>query len=184
MAVACCSLTAAAGAGIDLSSRWQRACWSSDVAFQAGTCERQYSHASSQRSSKRQPSKSRSRGGTVPGMVSSSCSRLCTSGNDSNSFLLYGWLAAPKKRSRAASSTSWPAYITATRSAIPATMPRSCVISKMAMPVSCCSFCNSSSTCACMVTSSAVVGSSAINRSGSPASAIEIMTRCFIPPDN
>ena len=36
--------------------------------------------------------------------------------------------------------------------------------------------------CACVDTSRAVVGSSAIRRSGSPASAIAITTRCRIPP--
>ena len=35
-----------------------------------------------------------------------------------------------------------------------------------------------------VVTSSAVVGSSAISTSGSPLSAIAIMTRCRIPPEN
>ena len=35
-----------------------------------------------------------------------------------------------------------------------------------------------------MVTSSAVVGSSAISSSGSQASAIAIMTRCFMPPES
>ncbi len=34
-----------------------------------------------------------------------------------------------------------------------------------------------------MVTSSAVVGSSAITTSGSAASAMAIITRCFCPPD-
>jgi len=38
--------------------------------------------------------------------------------------------------------------------------------------------------CAWMVTSKAVVGSSAISSSGTQASAIAIMTRCAIPPDN
>ena len=35
-----------------------------------------------------------------------------------------------------------------------------------------------------VVTSRAVVGSSAIRTSGSPLSAIAIMTRCRIPPEN
>ena len=37
--------------------------------------------------------------------------------------------------------------------------------------------------CAWMVTSSAVVGSSAISSSGSHERAMAIMTRCFCPPD-
>ena len=38
--------------------------------------------------------------------------------------------------------------------------------------------------CASMVTSSAVVGSSAIRRSGSLASAMAIITRCRWPPES
>ena len=38
--------------------------------------------------------------------------------------------------------------------------------------------------CACVVTSSAVVGSSAISRSGSLISAIAIITRWRMPPEN
>ena len=38
--------------------------------------------------------------------------------------------------------------------------------------------------CACTVTSSAVVGSSAISTFGSSASAIAIITRCRMPPEN
>ena len=41
-----------------------------------------------------------------------------------------------------------------------------------------------SSICACTVTSSAVVGSSAIRSFGVQASAIAIMTLCRIPPDS
>ncbi len=44
--------------------------------------------------------------------------------------------------------------------------------------------CSSLMICACTVTSSAVVGSSAISRSGSLASAMAIMTRWRWPPDN
>ena len=52
------------------------------------------------------------------------------------------------------------------------------------MPISRCSSFRSLRICAWMVTSSAVVGSSAIRRSGSFASAIAIMTRCRWPPDS
>jgi hypothetical protein len=47
-----------------------------------------------------------------------------------------------------------------------------------------CSSFSSSRICACMVTSSAVVGSSAISRSGSLASAMAIITRWRWPPDS
>ncbi len=39
-------------------------------------------------------------------------------------------------------------------------------------------------TCACTITSRAVVGSSAITSEGLQASAIAIITRCFWPPDS
>ncbi len=52
------------------------------------------------------------------------------------------------------------------------------------MPVSFCSARISSRICAWMVTSSAVVGSSAISTRGRQASAIAIIARCRMPPDN
>ncbi len=42
----------------------------------------------------------------------------------------------------------------------------------------------SSRICAWIVTSSAVVGSSAIRSDGLQASAIAIITRCLMPPEN
>jgi hypothetical protein len=42
----------------------------------------------------------------------------------------------------------------------------------------------SSSTCAWIVTSSAVVGSSASSSFGLQASAMAMTTRCFMPPEN
>ncbi len=79
----------------------------------------------------------------------------------------YGCCGPREERSRSAVSTISPAYITATRCAISATTPRSWVMSRIAMPRRRCSSRSSSSTCAWMVTSSAVVGSSAISSSGS-----------------
>ena len=57
-------------------------------------------------------------------------------------------------------------------------------MNSIAMPRRVCSSFNSSRICACTVTSSAVVGSSAISRSGSFASAIAIMTRWRCPPES
>jgi hypothetical protein len=74
-------------------------------------------------------------------------------------------------------STARPAYITWTRSAIPAITPRSWVIMMTAAPVSFCATFRTSSTWAWIVTSSAVVGSSAMITSGSLAIAIAIITR-------
>ena len=77
-----------------------------------------------------------------------------------------------------------PAYITMTRSHTSAITPRSCEISAKAMPLSRRISSSSARICAWIVASSAVVGSSATSRSGSPASAIAIITRWFMPPDS
>ena len=74
--------------------------------------------------------------------------------------------------------------MTMTSSAISATTPRSWVIMMIAVPNSSWSVVISSRICAWVVTSSAVVGSSAISRSGSLISAIAIITRWRMPPEN
>ena len=74
--------------------------------------------------------------------------------------------------------------MTAIRSARSATTPMSWVISTTAVPKSFLSFLSSFRICAWMVTSSAVVGSSAIRMSGLFASPIAIIARCRIPPEN
>ncbi len=83
-----------------------------------------------------------------------------------------------------ASSTIFPAYITSTRSERPAMTPMSWVMRTTAIF----SFCRRSSMrsriCAWMVTSRAVVGSSAISNFGSHASAMAIMTRWRRPPES
>ena len=70
-----------------------------------------------------------------------------------------------------------PAYITATRPATLATTPRSWVMKITETPVFCWSERISSRICAYMVTSSAVVGSSAISTRGSAASAMAMTMR-------
>ena len=75
-----------------------------------------------------------------------------------------GGAGCAKSPRRRASSTTCPAYMTTTRSAVSATTPRSWVISMTAMPSSSCSSRISSRICAWIVTSSAVVGSSAIEQ--------------------
>ena len=81
-------------------------------------------------------------------------------------------------------STILPAYITATSSTRSAITPRSCVIKMTARPRSPRSLRNRSRICAWIVTSSAVVGSSAISNFGSQASAMAMTARCRMPPDN
>ena len=61
---------------------------------------------------------------------------------------------------------------------------RSWVIISIPAPLSRTTEVSSDSTCAWTITSSAVVGSSAMIRSGWQASAIAIMTRCRWPPDS
>jgi hypothetical protein len=87
-------------------------------------------------------------------------------------------------RSTGPCSTILPLFITQTVSAILRTMPRSWVMNSMDMPCRVWMSFSSARICACTVTSSAVVGSSAISRSGSLASAMAIMTRWRCPPDS
>ena len=86
--------------------------------------------------------------------------------------------------STSASSTFLPAYITITRCAVCATTPRSCVIRISPVPSSFCRSRISARICAWMVTSSAVVGSSAISSAGRQASAIAIIARWRMPPES
>ncbi|MCY1248375.1 hypothetical protein D9M72_617990 [compost metagenome] len=71
-----------------------------------------------------------------------------------------------------------------TRSAICATTPMSWVIRMIEAPNSCFSSFISFRICACTVTSSAVVGSSAINTFGRQESAMAIITRWRMPPES
>ena len=101
-----------------------------------------------------------------------------------NKLLVYGWSGLLNNSSTGAISTIWPAYITQTLSAVWATTPKSWVINIIPEFIW---FCNSfikSRICAWIVTSSAVVGSSAIKTWGLQLKAIAIITLCLIPPDN
>ena len=60
----------------------------------------------------------------------------------------------------------------------------SCVTTTSVMPISSRSSASVCTITRCTLTSSAVVGSSAMTRSGLSAIAIAITTRCFIPPDS
>src|SRR5262245_39135289 len=90
---------------------------------------------------------------------------------------VYGWLGWSKIGPMSPRSAARPAYITCTRSAIRAITPRSWVISTTAVFISRLIRCSTSRICACTVTSSAVVGSSAMSTSGLLAIAIAIITR-------
>ena len=84
-----------------------------------------------QRSRKLQPRMSPTSEGTTPGMAPSSAAghRAARHRNAGDQAARVGMLRGGEERRRGPSSTIWPAYITATRSAIRATMPRSWVIS-------------------------------------------------------
>ncbi len=74
--------------------------------------------------------------------------------------------------------------MTITRSATSATTPMSWVMKTTAICISACSRLMSSRIWAWIVTSSAVVGSSAIRSAGLHDSAIAIMTRWRMPPES
>ena len=101
-----------------------------------------------------------------------------------SSPIVYGCCGCANSSATGASSALRPAYITSTRSAMSATTPRLCVISTIAVPSRSRMSRIRSRMPAWIVTSSAVVGSSAISSFGSQASAIAIITRCRMPPDS
>ena len=97
---------------------------------------------------------------------------------------MYGIRGRANSSSTDAFSTDRPAYMTRTSSAVPATTPRSWVMRTSAAPVSARASASTSRIWAWTVTSSAVVGSSAMMTFGSFAIAIAMTTRCRIPPEN
>ncbi len=110
----------------------------------------------------------RSGPGGRPGMVASSDLRsVCRRRTESSRAAVYRCRGVSKISVVVPVSASRPAYMTNTRSACPATTPMSWVISRVAMPSVWRSRSNSSMICAWVVTSRAVVGSSAISSLGS-----------------
>ena len=95
-----------------------------------------------------------------------------------------GVLRVAKTASLLPCSTIRPAYMTITRSAISATTPRSWVTSTIEEPNSLAQPRSSSRICACTVTSSAVVGSSAMSSAGLQDSAMAITARWRMPPES
>ena len=159
-------------------------------ASSAGATWRQRSVASGQRPAKTQPSIALA-SGSAPGRGSrrACVARACRARSRASAPRRAGPAcrdAAGERNSSAtgASSTLRPAYITITRSAISATTPRSWVISMIAAPTRRFRSRIRSRICAWIVTSSAVVGSSAISSFGLQASAIAIITRWRMPPES
>ena len=117
-------------------------------------------------------------------MAGSRGTRLPMRGIDCISATVYGWRGASISRCVGAFSQAVPAYITRTSSEISEITPRSWVMNCTDMCRRSCSCWISSRICPWMVTSSAVVGSSAIRNSGSQDSAIAIMARWRMPPES
>ena len=123
--------------------------------------------------------------GGVPSIgVSGSRSDTSARGIDPRRPSVYGIRGRSNRSSTDAVSTMVPAYITATRSATPAITPRSWVMSTIAAPVAFRAVWSTSRICAWIVTSSAVVGSSAIRSFGLVSSAMAMTMRWRMPPES
>ena len=103
---------------------------------------------------------------------------------ESSSASEYGCAGVPSTASALPLSTIRPAYMTWMSSQKDEARPRSCVIRIIPIRRSSTIRPSSSMIRACVVTSSAVVGSSAIRTSGFVQIAIAIITRWRIPPEN
>ena len=138
-----------------------------------------------QRGAKLQPLGGLIRSGGRPPMISSLVWLGWSSlGIEFSSDSVYGIFMSEKSTGVGARSTILPAYITAISSVRPATTPRSWVTRIMAMCRSVCWRLSRLRICACTVTSSAVVGSSAKSSLGPQARAMAMVTRWRMPPDS
>ena len=105
-------------------------------------------------------------------------------GTAASSCCVYGCCGAWKICSTVPDSTTTPFFITMMRSARSATTPMSCVIRMIAESRRLWRLRSRSRTSACTVTSSAVVGSSAISSSGSHEIDCAIIARWRWPPES
>ncbi len=110
--------------------------------------------------------------------------RASSRGRHSSSARVYGSAGAPSTWAAAPCSRISPWRITITWSAIWPTSPRSWVMNRIAIARRRCSAASNAMICCWIVTSSAVVGSSAMSSLGSQAMAMAIITRCCWPPDS
>ena len=148
---------------------------------------RHSSVAREQRPANRQPPASSAGAGTVPGIDGSRSG----TGRPAEYVRVraeqrggVGVRRPPSTAATVPASTTWPAYMTATSSHRSATTPRSWLTIYTDRPVSLTSERSRLSISACTVTSSAVVGSSAMSSRGEPVSASAMQTRCAMPPDS
>ena len=162
----------------------ERARWFGRIASSGGFTVLHTSIATGQRGWNLQPGGNSDGFGTLPGITLRRAAISPSTGIEPRRPAVYGMRGWWKISSTSAYSTTWPAYMTATRSQVSATTPRSCVMTTTAVSNSLCRRSISSRICAWTVTSSAVVGSSAISSFGSLASAIAIIARWRMPPEN
>ena len=156
-----------------------------DFAPSAAASRGTASIVSGQRPAKGQPGGRSASSGTVPGIVASrSPLRAPSLGRAREQAQRVGMPCGANTASVGPLSTTLPPYITSMRCTFCAITPRSCEISISAMPRSATRSAIRSRIWRWMVTSSAVVGSSAISRSGPQASAIAMVTRWRWPPEN
>src|SRR5215469_4843677 len=168
--------------------RWQATRWPGSISRSSGTCVSllpPVSAAKSHRGWNGQPGGTLMRLGGVPLMGISRSERASSRrGIEVSSPQVYGWPGRQKTSSAEPYSAARPLYITRMSSDNSATTPRSWVMMMTAEPNSRCRSEIRSRICACTVTSSAVVGSSAMSSSGLQLSAMAIMARWRMPPEN
>ncbi|MDQ0948899.1 hypothetical protein QFZ24_002822 [Streptomyces phaeochromogenes] len=119
-----------------------------------------------------------------PGTVALLTPATVNRGTAASSRLVYSCAGRSRTSSTGPVSTISPSSITATRSAKSATTPMLWVTSRTPVPESAASARSRSRISAWTVTSSAVVGSSAISRLGEFAIAMAMTTRCRCPPES
>ena len=108
---------------------------------------------------------------------------FCSSdGRLAMSIWVYGWSGFVKMSRTGDTSTSFPAYITPSRSTNCATSPMSCPTRITEASRSFWTLASVSITCFCTTTSMADVGSSAMMTLGRRLMAMAMQARCFIPP--
>ncbi len=164
------------------AARKHAACRPGATVSSNGRSSRQRSTVSGQRGANEQPGRIWSAGGGLPVITRRSPGPPC--GTESRRARVYGCAGPASTSAAEPASTTRPAYMTQTSLATSDATPRSCVISRIARSISRWRDRSKSRICACTVTSSAVVGSSAISRLGRSAMAMAIRMRCRIPPEH
>ena len=161
----------------------QRAVCRGPMTTGTGSCSSHSATCSGQRGANGQPGGRDPGAGARPGMAVSARAESMR-GIAASNWREYGCAAAPNTAAAGPCSISRPAYITATWSAKLPTTDRSCETYSAAAPSMPVIRRTVASTCAWVVTSRPVVGSSSTTTAGLQAKAIAIVTRCCWPPDN